>query len=128
LLKGYVGLDQTVAYEGRVLLPSERVKVRGSALKWLQDDKGRFVLPFTVQGTVTAPRIAFNAKDFTGLAREAITDKLRRQIGEKLGGTLDQPQGGAQQGRQPSEGSGGPTTQPQRPKFPRRILEELLRR
>jgi hypothetical protein len=86
------------------------------------------VLPFTVQGTVTAPRIAFNEKDFTGLAREALMDKLKQQIGEKLGGMLDQPQEGAQQGQQPSEGSGGSAVQPQRPKLPRRILEDLLRR
>jgi hypothetical protein len=76
LLKCYLGLDQIVDYEGKALLPSRLVRVRGTTLRWLQDEKERLVLPFTVQGTVTAPQISFDEKYLMGVAREALTDKL----------------------------------------------------
>jgi hypothetical protein len=56
LLSGHVGLDHTLAYTGTLFLPAKVIARRGVPLILRRDDSGRVMVPFMVQGTVSAPR------------------------------------------------------------------------
>jgi AsmA-like C-terminal region/AsmA family len=128
LLEGYVGLDQSIEYVGSFFLPAQFVARQGAPTRLRQDDAGRFIVPFTVQGTVTAPRISFDEKALVGLAGEEIVDKVRKQLGDKLEGLLGKPSARDQQ-RQESDKAGQDTEgQSKRPNVPTKMLRELFRR
>ncbi len=128
LLEGYIGLDQSIDYVGTFFLPAKFVARQGAPTILRQDDAGRLIVPFTVQGTVTAPRMSFDEKALVGSAQEEIVDKMRKQLGDKLEGLLGKPSARDQQ-RQESDKAGQDTEgQPKRQNSPAKMLRELLRR
>jgi AsmA protein len=129
VLDGSVGLDQSIDYTGKVFVPPKFVALRGRPSLLPQDDQGRLALPFTVQGTLMAPRVAVPEKALLGLVREDLLEKLRKRTGGRLEGLLGgPPSGGEPPQRQPDQATPEPENQPKRPNLPRRLLEEFLRR
>ncbi len=128
LLSGHVGLDQTIEYTGTLYLPAKVTGRRGVPLLLRQDDAGRLMLPFTVQGTLGAPRLLVDEKALMGRAQEELLDTLRKRLGGKIDEFLGQPPAP----EQPSQESDktGPETgeQPRRPRWPEKMLRDLLRR
>jgi len=88
---GSVGLDRTLAYEGRVTLAPAVVKSLGSVGRYVADEQGRLSLPFRVSGTVSAPAVAIDQGVVAELGRRA----LARQAGERVGGTAGKVLGDA---------------------------------
>jgi AsmA-like C-terminal region/AsmA family/Domain of Unknown Function (DUF748) len=128
LLKGYIGLDQSLDYAGTLVLPAKFVALRGAPALLRQDEAGRVILPFTVRGTVTAPRIAFDEKVLVDAAKEELADQVRQRLGDTIEGLLGKPSGGDRQ-RQESEKTGREAgDEPKRQDLPGKILRELFRR
>jgi AsmA protein len=128
LLRGHMGLDQALNYEGNLFLPAKFIARRGTPSLLRQDDMGRVVLPFTVKGTVTAPRVALREKALAELAGEALADKMKKQLSGKLEGLLDKPSASEQQSQESDKAGQETGDRPKRHNLPRKILEELLRR
>jgi hypothetical protein len=128
LLKGHVGLDQSIEYAGDLFLPAKLIAPRGTPAILRQDDAGRVVLPFTVKGTVTAPRLSFDEKSLVDLAKEGLTDKVRKQLGDKVEGLLGKPSTGAQQSQESDKPGHGTRESPRRQNLPAEVLKELFRR
>ena len=128
LLKGYVGLDQSIEYAGDLFLPAQFIALRGAPTLLRQDEAGRVVVPFAVKGTVTEPRIAISEKALVNLAQEELADTVRKQLGDKIEGLFGKPSATDQQ-RQESDQPGQETgDQPQRQDLPGKLLRELFRR
>ncbi len=83
---GSLGLDKSLAYRGQVTLAAPVVKSLGTAGRYVADPQGRLSLPFTVSGTVAAPRVAIDERIVLDLGRRV----LARQAGEQLGGPAGQ--------------------------------------
>jgi hypothetical protein len=128
LLKGYVGLDQTIDYAGNLFLPAKFIALRGAPTLLRQDEAGRVVLPFILQGTLTAPQVSFDEKALVGSAAEELVDQARKRLGDKIEGLFGKPSAGDQP-RQESDKTGqAPGGQPTRENLPGKILRELFRR
>jgi hypothetical protein len=128
LLEGYVGLDQSIDYAGTFFLPAQFIALRGAPTILRQDDAGRVALPFTVKGSVTAPRVSLNEDALVGLATEELADQVRKQLGDKLEGILGKPSASEQQGQESDKTGQETEGQPKRQNLPAKILRELLRR
>ena len=64
LAKGYWGLwDQSIAYNGHLVLSGERAGEHGVLANFLRDAHGRLVVPFTLKGTVRDPTIVVEVQD-----------------------------------------------------------------
>jgi len=125
VLDGSVGLDRSLDYEGKVLLPPKFINLRGRPAFLPQDDKGRLTLPFTVKGTLMAPHVAVNEKALVGVVGGELIDKARKRLEERLEGLL----GGSPADEPPQEPGKGNPEPGDRPKRPlRRLLEEFLKR
>ena len=128
LLSGHVGLDQTIDYTGTLFLPAKVTGRRGVPLILRQDDAGRLMLPFTVRGTVSAPRLSIDEKALGDLATGELLDQVRKRFGGKLDELLGQPPA-PEQPSQESDKTGPETGErPRRPRWQEKILQELLRR
>jgi AsmA protein len=62
ILKGYVGLDQSIDYAGTMFLPGKLIGERGPLALVRRDDMGRIIWPFAVKGAVKSPHIAFDKR------------------------------------------------------------------
>jgi hypothetical protein len=80
---GSVGLDRTLAYEGRITLAPSLVKSLGNVGRYVADDQGKLTLPFRVSGAVTAPSVTIDQSVVAELGRRA----LAREAGARVGGT-----------------------------------------
>ncbi|HSF34239.1 MAG TPA: AsmA family protein [Candidatus Tectomicrobia bacterium] len=128
LLKGYVGLDQSIDYAGNLFLPATLIARQGTPTLLRQDEAGRVVLPFILQGTLTAPQVSFDEKALVGSAAEELVDQARKRVGDKIEGLFGKPSTGDQP-RQQSDKTGQETgDQPTPRNLPEQILRELLRR
>jgi hypothetical protein len=128
LLKGYVGLDQSIEYAGDVFLPAQFSARRGAPRLLHQNEAGRVVVPFTVKGTVTEPRISISEKALANLAQEELADTIRKRLGGKIEGILGKPSAPDQQRQESDQPSQETGDQPQRQNLPGKILRELFRR
>jgi AsmA-like C-terminal region len=128
LLKGYVGLDRSIEYTGNVFVPAQFIAPRGVPTLLRQDEAGRVAIPFTVKGTVTEPHIAVSEKALVDLAKEELTDTVRKQLGDKLEGLFGKPSASDQPSQQSDKPGGETETPPKRQDLPGKILRELLRR
>ncbi|HEY4229765.1 MAG TPA: AsmA-like C-terminal region-containing protein, partial [Thermoanaerobaculia bacterium] len=54
---GSLGLDRTIAYQGRVVLEPALVHSLGTAGRYIADARGRVVFPFQVSGTIADPKV-----------------------------------------------------------------------
>src|SRR5262249_18239004 len=57
---GSLGLDKTLAYQGRVVLQPTLVKGLGRAGSYVADAQGRITLPFRAEGSIAAPKVAID--------------------------------------------------------------------
>src|SRR5262245_512487 len=128
LLKGYIGLDQSIDYAGTLFLPTRLVALQGAPTILRQDDDGRMVVPFTVNGTVTAPLVSFDEKTLVDLAKEELADRVRKGLGNKSEGILGKPSASDQQSQESDEAGQETGGQRRRQSLPEKILQELFRR
>ena len=128
LLSGHVGLDQALEYTGTLFLPAKVTGRRGAALILRQDDAGRLMLPFTVQGTVSAPRISVDEKALGDLAKEELVDKVRKRLGGKIDEQLGQPSAPDQPSQESDKTEPETGERSRRPRSPGKILQDLFRR
>jgi hypothetical protein len=63
LAKGYFGLDRSLDYTGNLALSGQRANERSILAAFLRDTYGRIIVPFTVKGTVSDPKIVVDVKD-----------------------------------------------------------------
>jgi AsmA-like C-terminal region/Domain of Unknown Function (DUF748)/AsmA family len=127
-LSGHVGLDQTLEYTGTLFLPAKVDARRSAPLILRQDDAGRIMLPFRVQGMLGAPRISVDPKALVGSTREDLIDTVRKRLGDRIEeyfGQQPAPESPSQEPEKPAPETGD---QPSRPRGPGKILQELLRR
>jgi hypothetical protein len=127
LLSGHVGLDQTLEYTGTLFLPAN-VNRRGAPLLLRQDDAGRVMLPFTVQGRLGAPRISVDPKALVGSTREDLVDTVRKRLGGKIEEFFGQQPAPEPPSQEPEKPAPETSDQPSRPRWPGKILQELFRR
>jgi AsmA protein len=80
---GSLGLDKTLAYEGRVTLQPSLVKSLGKTGAYVADAQGRLALPFRAEGTIAAPKVAI---DETALLARAGGAAAGKALGDALGG------------------------------------------
>jgi AsmA protein len=125
VLDGSVGLDRSLDYAGKVLLPSKFINLRGRPAFLPKDDQGRLTLPFIVKGTLMAPRVAVDEKALVGVVGGELIDKARKRLEGRLEGLLGAPPAD----EPPQEPGKGNPEAGERPKRPlRRLLEEFLKR
>ncbi|HEX9867517.1 MAG TPA: AsmA-like C-terminal region-containing protein, partial [Candidatus Tectomicrobia bacterium] len=128
LLKGYVGLDQSIEYAGNLFLPAQFIARRGAPALLPQDEAGRVVVPFAVKGTVTEPRISISEKALVDLAQEELADTVRKRLGDKIEGIFGKPSARDQQSQESDQTGQETGDQPQRQNLPGKLLRELFRR
>jgi hypothetical protein len=87
--KGFLGLDQSLQFDGTALLLGNLAQSFGKQASFLLDQQGRIQLPVAIQGTVTQPKIALNESSLMDLARQALTDKVEKEATKELGKALD---------------------------------------
>jgi AsmA protein len=127
-LDGSVGLDQSLDYDGKVFLPPKFLALRGRPALLPQDDKGRFILPFRVKGTLQAPRVSLNEKALVGGVKEELIEKVKKRLGGRLEELFGTPPANEQEHQESDQSSQEPEAQPKQPQGARRLLEELLGR
>jgi uncharacterized protein involved in outer membrane biogenesis len=91
---GSVGLDRTLAYQGRITLAAPLVKSLGNVGRYVADDEGKLTLPFHVAGAVTAPSVTIDQSVVAELGRRA----LAREAGARVGGAAGKILGDAAAG------------------------------
>jgi len=79
---GSLGLDRTLAYQGRVVLEPSLVHSLGTAGRYIADARGRVVVPFQVSGTITDPKVHVDTSVLLDLGRRLAA----RLAGDRLGG------------------------------------------
>jgi AsmA protein len=80
--QGSIGLDRTIAYEGRVVLGPSVLKSFGTAGRYLGDSSGSLALPFRATGPVTSPSVTVDESLAVDLGRRI----LARQAADRVGG------------------------------------------
>ena len=88
---GSIGLDRTIAYQGRIVLGPSVVKSLGNTGRYLADSTGRIALPFRASGPLTGPKVAIDESVVVDLGRRV----LAREAGERLGGAAGKALGDA---------------------------------
>jgi AsmA protein len=91
---GSLGLDKTLAYQGRIVLGPAVVKSLGNAGRSIADSSGRVALPFHATGALNAPKVTIDESVVVDLARHV----LARKAQEKLGGAAGKALGDALDG------------------------------
>ena len=109
---GSIGLDQTIAYQGRIQLGPSIVKSLGNTGRYLADSNGRITLPFHASGPLAAPKVTIDESVVLDLGRRV----LAREAQEKLGGSAGRILGGVLEGGEGKKGD------------PVDILQQLLQR
>ena len=69
---GWIGFDQTLAYEGRVVLGPGLVRNLGLAGRGIADEFGRVSVPFRVSGEVSSPNVEVDYSILLSLGRRFI--------------------------------------------------------
>jgi AsmA protein len=132
--KGFLGLDQSLQFDGAALLLGKLAQSFGKKASFLLDKQGRIQLPVIIQGTVTQPKIALNESSLMDLARKALTDKVEKEATKELGKALDKAvpglgkdilPGGGQQAAPGGAQTG--QTEPKKEDEPLKQLEEGLK-
>jgi hypothetical protein len=127
--KGFLGLDQSLQFDGAALLMGKLAQSFGKKASFLLDQEGRIRLPVAIQGTVTQPKITLNESSLKDLARKALTDKVEKQATEELGKILDKAVPGLGKdilpGGRPPAAPGDEQTGPAEPKKEDEPLNQL---
>ncbi len=72
---GWIGFDQTLAYEGHVVLGSRLVRNLGVAGRGIADEFGRVSVPFRVSGEVSTPNVDVDYSVLLSLGRRALAQQ-----------------------------------------------------
>jgi hypothetical protein len=128
LITGSVGLDRTLDYTGNLFLPAQFFVRREAPRLLRQDDAGRVIIPFTVKGVVDAPRITVDEKALVGGAKQELLDTVRKQLGGKLDELFGQPSAPDQSNQESEQTGPKPGDEAPQPRWPGKILQEILRR
>ena len=127
--KGFLGLDQSLQFDGTALLLGKLAQSFGKKASFLLDQQGRIRLPVAIQGTVTQPKIALNESSLMDLARQALTDKVEKEATKELGKALDKVVPGLGKDTLPGGGQpaapGGAQTDQAKPKQEDESLKQL---
>ncbi len=99
---GSLGLDRTMAYQGRIVLGPAVVKSLGNAGKYIADSEGKLSLPFRASGPIASPKVTIDESIVADLGRRI----LAREAGARVGGTAGKMLGDA------LEGGGDPKSNP----------------
>ena len=73
---GSIGLDRSLAYQGRVVLGPAIVKGLGNAGRYIADSQGRVSLPFRASGQISSPKVVVDESIVLDLGRRALTRQL----------------------------------------------------
>ena len=132
--KGFLGLDQSLQFDGAALLLGKLAQSFGKKASFLLDQQGRIQLPVAIQGTVTQPKIALNESSLMDLARQSLTNKVEKEAAKELGKALDKAVPGLGKdilpgGGQPAGPDGAQTGQaePKKEDEPLKQLEKGLK-
>jgi AsmA protein len=81
--EGWLGLDKTLSYQGRIVLGPAVVKSLGNTGRYIADSSGRVALPFRAAGPIGSPKVSIDENVIVDLGRHV----LAREAGAKLGGS-----------------------------------------
>jgi uncharacterized protein involved in outer membrane biogenesis len=87
--KGFLGLDQSIKFEGTALVSGNLASAFGPRAAFLKDKEGRIAVPLAVQGSVTKPQIALNESYLTAAATKALGKQAGEHAGKELQNLLD---------------------------------------
>ena len=94
---GSIGLDRTLAYQGRVTLGPAVVKSLGNTGRYLADEQGSLSLPFRASGQISAPKVIIEDSIVLDLGRRILARRARDQIqggaGKAIGDALESGDG-----------------------------------
>jgi hypothetical protein len=79
---GWIGLDRTLSYDGRLVLGPGIVKSFGNAGRYIADGQGRVGLPFRVSGQISSPKVVIDESVALDLGRRI----LARQAADRIPG------------------------------------------
>jgi hypothetical protein len=99
--KGLVGLDRSLAFDGKAILLGKLAQSLGKRASFLMDKEGRINIPLAIQGTVSQPRVVLNEKQLTDLAQRALTQQVQQKAGQEAKRLLDQVLPGAESNDKP---------------------------
>jgi hypothetical protein len=99
---GWIGLDRSLSYDGRLVLQPGIVRSFGNAGRYIADPQGRVSVPFRVTGQISTPKVAIDESFALDLGRRV----LARQAGDRVGGGAGKIVGDV------LEGGGGTSGQP----------------
>ena len=85
---GWIGLDRTLSYDGRLVLQAGIVKSFGNAGRYLADEQGRVSLPFRVTGQVSTPKVTIAESVALDLGRRVLARQARDRVGGAAGKIL----------------------------------------
>lgn len=95
--EGWIGLDKTLSYQGRIVLGPAVVKSLGNAGRYIADSSGRVALPFRAAGAISAPKVSIDENVVVDLGRHVLAreaqEKLGGAAGKALGSVLDSGDG-----------------------------------
>src|SRR5262249_58450581 len=101
---------------------------RGVPVILRQDNAGRLMLPFTVHGTVSAPRVSVDEKALIERAPQELVDRVRQQLGGKIDELLGRPPAPKQPGQESEKPGPEAGEQPPPPRRAGKNLQGLFRR
>ena len=81
IARGSFGFDQSLAYRGTAIFSKELSDNMGKGSDFLKDGDGRAHIPFSLEGTISKPRISIDANDL--VARYGKW-RLKKEIGGKF--------------------------------------------
>jgi hypothetical protein len=92
--QGSIGLDRTIAYEGRVVLGPSVVKSLGNAGRYMADTNGTLALPFRAAGPVTSPNVTVDESLAVELGKRILAREAAARVGGAAGKALGDAVGG----------------------------------
>ena len=91
---GWIGLDRTLSYTGRIVLGPAIVRSLGNAGRYVADEQGRLPLPFEASGSIASPKVTIPDSVALDLGRRALARRLGGSTGKILGDVLEGGSGG----------------------------------
>ena len=110
--KAILGLDQSLHFDGTVVLLPKLAKALGKPAAFLQNPKGTVELPLAIRGTVTRPQIAMHENHLIELAKKSLAQQAQDKGIQALEKLLDKQLPQSQSGKAPGPGKDAKETNP----------------
>jgi hypothetical protein len=110
--KVILGLDQSLHFDGTVVLLDKLAKALGKPAAFLQNPKGNIELPLAIRGTVTRPQIVMNENRLLELAKKSLAQQVQDKGIQELGKLLNKRLPQSQSDKAPAPGKGATETNP----------------